>query len=69
MAILNLSSEGYLIPFTGYVEKEKMSTYIYVLTKGDEKSYDTISTFISYFLMLVKLSKEVWIDVYRNQKY
>lgn len=59
MTILNLSSEGYLTPFTGYVEKEEMSTYIYVLTKGDEKSYDTISTFVSYFFMLVKLSKEV----------
>ena len=40
-----------------------------LVLQGDEKSYDTISTFISYFLMLVKLSKEVWIDVYRNQKY
>ena len=59
MAILNLSYEGYLTPFTGYEEKEEMSTYFYVLTKGDEKSYDTISTFVSYFFMLVKLSKEV----------
>lgn len=35
-----------------------MSTCIYVLTEVIEKSYDTISSFISFFL-LAKLSEDV----------